>query len=151
TFRKGKPDGIYGPETKAAVFQFQRESKLSPDGHAGHETWRVLDAFFSREVDPPAPQPPITDDAPLTINAFDSTFRSDPTLNAFMQQSVSDGFFKGEIFLECNSVADMVNQVLNEVQTRRRRIKRLFIMGHGAPGFQAVGGGLASTPEQALA
>lgn len=37
-FYNGKIDGIFGPETKAAVIRFQREFNLKPDGIVGEDT-----------------------------------------------------------------------------------------------------------------
>ncbi|MGM9589526.1 MAG: peptidoglycan-binding protein [Faecousia sp.] len=36
------PDGIYGPETMAAVTRFQRLHGLSPTGITDHETWEAV-------------------------------------------------------------------------------------------------------------
>lgn len=38
----GRPDGIYGPRTAAAVARFQRETGLRPDGSCGPETLGAL-------------------------------------------------------------------------------------------------------------
>ena len=36
------PDGIFGPDTKAAVIAFQKAHGLSPDGIVGYDTWTKL-------------------------------------------------------------------------------------------------------------
>ena len=36
------PDGIYGPETMAAVTRFQRNHGLSPTGVTNQETWEAI-------------------------------------------------------------------------------------------------------------
>ena len=41
------PDGIYGPDTEAAVTAFQTRSGLPPTGEADQATWnRVVDAYL---------------------------------------------------------------------------------------------------------
>jgi peptidoglycan hydrolase-like protein with peptidoglycan-binding domain len=42
TLRDNQIDGIFGPVTKAAVEQFQRESKITVDGIVGPVTWGKL-------------------------------------------------------------------------------------------------------------
>ncbi|HVE83186.1 MAG TPA: peptidoglycan-binding domain-containing protein [Myxococcales bacterium] len=39
-----KPDGVFGPHTRAAVIAFQKDHGLTPDGIAGENTWRALSA-----------------------------------------------------------------------------------------------------------
>jgi peptidoglycan hydrolase-like protein with peptidoglycan-binding domain len=54
------PDGIYGPETVAAVAAFQRDQRLSADGVAGHDTLGRLDDIFADRdplCQPPCPKP----------------------------------------------------------------------------------------------
>lgn len=41
-FSPGKIDGIYGPETKAAVIRLQNAKGVSPDGIVGPQTWVAL-------------------------------------------------------------------------------------------------------------
>lgn len=41
-YYKGKIDGIYGAETKAAVKKFQKDHGLKPDGKVGEKTWKKL-------------------------------------------------------------------------------------------------------------
>lgn len=36
----GPVDGYYGPRTKAAIQEFQRDHGLTPDGIVGYNTWR---------------------------------------------------------------------------------------------------------------
>jgi peptidoglycan hydrolase-like protein with peptidoglycan-binding domain len=37
------PDGFFGPETEAALRQFQKAHDLVPDGIVGQKTWVALD------------------------------------------------------------------------------------------------------------
>lgn len=41
-FLDGEADGIFGPETQAAVKGAQRKYEITPDGVVGATTWRVL-------------------------------------------------------------------------------------------------------------
>ncbi|GAB4196895.1 MAG: hypothetical protein Fur006_44860 [Coleofasciculaceae cyanobacterium] len=44
-FNPGRVDGIFGPQTREAVRQFQRVNGLFPDGTAGRDTLLALDLF----------------------------------------------------------------------------------------------------------
>lgn len=62
--KTGKPDGIYGNETKEVVIQFQTNEKLpDKDGIAGHDTIvrldQLLSAKFAKVKSPPKPLKPI--------------------------------------------------------------------------------------------
>jgi len=43
----GRPDGIFGPATAAAVIRFQQDYGLSPDGIAGPATWGALTPYLT--------------------------------------------------------------------------------------------------------
>ena len=45
-----KADGRFGAKTKQALMQFQRDSKLTPDGVVGGKTWAVLMAGPARRA-----------------------------------------------------------------------------------------------------
>jgi peptidoglycan hydrolase-like protein with peptidoglycan-binding domain len=45
--KTGRPDGIFGPETEAALKAFQRANSLKADGIAGTLTLSRLDQIFS--------------------------------------------------------------------------------------------------------
>lgn len=56
--KKGSPDGVYGKETKGAVFRFQSDNKLKgKDGVAGRETFTRLDLLLMLKKGPPKTQP----------------------------------------------------------------------------------------------
>jgi N-acetylmuramoyl-L-alanine amidase len=46
-FDAGRIDGIYGPDTAAAVSDFQRNSGLAPDGTCGREVLQTMDRLRS--------------------------------------------------------------------------------------------------------
>jgi N-acetylmuramoyl-L-alanine amidase len=53
--RKGKPVGIFGPKTEAAVKEYQKKHGLVVDGWVGPITWASM---FGRKEEKPAPKPP---------------------------------------------------------------------------------------------
>ncbi|WP_213980859.1 N-acetylmuramoyl-L-alanine amidase [Sphingomonas sp. dw_22] len=54
-----KQDGVFGPNTEAALRAFQRSAKLVPDGIAGPKTWAVLEKDNPGvAIQPPAPPAP---------------------------------------------------------------------------------------------
>ena len=42
------PDGVYGPETNAAVREFQRMNDLPVTGTADYETWTLIYQQYTR-------------------------------------------------------------------------------------------------------
>lgn len=50
-YNVGPVDGLYGPQTQAAVIAFQKTKGLMPDGLVGPLTWAALQGI------PPAPAP----------------------------------------------------------------------------------------------
>ncbi len=50
-FDAGRPDGVYGDATAAAVRRFQRDAGLAPDGIVGPRTLRALNGALERSSD----------------------------------------------------------------------------------------------------
>ncbi len=50
------PDGYYGPNTAAAVHQFQQQNHMSPTGETDTNTWNALVYAFQDEVQTPTVQ-----------------------------------------------------------------------------------------------
>ncbi len=48
-FATGRPDGVFGQTTEAAVIDFQGSNNLSPDGVVGTDTVRLLNAALARK------------------------------------------------------------------------------------------------------
>jgi hypothetical protein len=67
TRKKGKPDGIFGSETKSVVMAFQAKNTLKVDGIAGAKTIARLDELLAKiEPRPQPPKPPSPIPAPPT-------------------------------------------------------------------------------------
>jgi hypothetical protein len=47
-FSPGRPDGIFGPITEAAVIDFQRSNNLAPDGVVGTDTAKLLNTALAK-------------------------------------------------------------------------------------------------------
>ena len=45
-YNSGNIDGLFGPNTRAAVVRFQRDNNLSADGIVGCNTWRRITNKF---------------------------------------------------------------------------------------------------------
>ena len=67
TAKTGRPDGIFGKETREAIVAFQGRKGLGlqPDGVAGKNTVEALDQLLAAKVKAP-PKPPPPRSAPLT-------------------------------------------------------------------------------------
>lgn len=57
SFKGGRADGMFGPETADAVRAFQRDEGLEPDGVAGRQTLGRLDAMIAADPRLDAPDP----------------------------------------------------------------------------------------------
>jgi peptidoglycan hydrolase-like protein with peptidoglycan-binding domain len=71
-----KVDGVFGPETEAAIRRYQRELKLHVDGIAGPETWGALGYKSKAELYPPAgavTRQDLEEDKPHTISTQQTT------------------------------------------------------------------------------
>lgn len=74
--KNGAPDGIYGNETKNAVWKFQSDQKMGKDGVAGRHTIARLDSVMAtkypkKKVTPPKPAKPSTPAAPPSTRQYE--------------------------------------------------------------------------------
>ena len=62
----GTPDGDYGPDTRVATEQAQRDAGLTADGVVGPDTWAAYAEARAEVIgaEPPTAEPPATDPAP---------------------------------------------------------------------------------------
>ena len=71
-FNPGPVDGIFGPQTQAAVIAFQRSRFLVPDGIVGIQTWTALGVNCGGPTPPPTTCPVGT--FPHTVQAGDTFY-----------------------------------------------------------------------------
>ncbi len=62
-------DGEFGPETKSAVEEFQKQNKLTVTGIVGEETWKALGPIVTS--DPPVPAPEVVNSEKLPVSEAD--------------------------------------------------------------------------------
>ncbi len=96
--KEGIPDGVFGPETDAAVKQFQTLHSLTPDGAIGKNTMNKLDTVFlgdSDEISPGmgGPVPDVWQNAFWRLLDSRTNFAAGPQersdVSAFQAQSMS--------------------------------------------------------------
>ncbi len=116
-------DGDFGPQTKAAVIEFQRKANLNPDGVVGRSTWPSLVQQSGLKV---VDAVDVTD-----LETMQQTVL--PDLAAAGARPILAGAMSG-------GVAHVVSQVLAQVGQSGVTVLLRFL-GHGAPGGQYVTGG----------
>jgi hypothetical protein len=76
--RRGSPDGVFGPETAAALKAFQTKAGLTADAIAGGKTITALDILLAPKTAPPPPKP-TPPEAPAEPSVYQMG-NSDPSL-----------------------------------------------------------------------
>jgi putative peptidoglycan binding protein len=112
-------DGSYGPRSKAAVEQFQRQRHLSADGAVGAQTWPRVSAGADL---------PIVD----CIDVFDPSLQQ-LEANDIRRAGGNPVLIGGM----CNGVEQAINQILGAGQN----VFLLRFHGHGARGVASVSSG----------
>ena len=123
TAKSGRPDGVFGDETRKAVLQFQANNKLAQDGVAGRATFTRLDAMMVAKKGPPKPMPgPPAPSVPPPL-AADRNYHigtGDPSITP----DVGSGVF-GSVPTEFSMWA--LQQAVLEVLPPRGGLARVFI------------------------
>lgn len=52
-------DGIFGPETRSKVIDFQAKMNLVQDGIVGENTWKAIEEFSGEKPKPARPRMPV--------------------------------------------------------------------------------------------
>jgi hypothetical protein len=113
------PDGAFGPRTRDAVMQFQRQRQLSADGVVGADTW-----------------PRISSGATLPI--VDCIDVWDPSL---FQLEAGDIQGAGGTPILIGGMCNGVEQAVQQIVGMARNAFLLRFHGHGAPGIASVATG----------
>ncbi|RMD61453.1 peptidoglycan-binding protein [Candidatus Parcubacteria bacterium] len=114
-------DGIFGPQTRKAVVEFQKRHRLQPDGVIGRKTWPRLAG--SQQLQ--------------TLSAVDIT---DPEL---AKTELADLRYEGADPVVMQAVCNGVGAVVQEIIARApARLVLLRLYGHGAPGTMGISDGV---------
>jgi peptidoglycan hydrolase-like protein with peptidoglycan-binding domain len=137
-------DGVFGPETLAAVRHFQLTKRLNPDGIVGKHTWqRLVEGLHLRIFD--------------CVDVFDA-FQKEEFLRAGNQKAANEksDSYAGEVD-DIRSVGGkpfiiggMSNGVQQAVSMICSTAKNAFLLrfhGHGYPGSVGIGAGSGGPDE----
>ncbi len=114
-------DGIFGPQTRKAVVEFQQRHGLGPDGIIGRRTWPRLAGSQHLSI----------------LSTVDIT---DPDI---AQTELADLRTEGADPVVAQAVCNGVGAVVRDIVGRApRRLVLLRFFGHGAPGAMSISDGV---------
>lgn len=125
-------DGDFGPKTRRAVTQYQRENRLQPDGIVGKRTWHMLQSEPEKR---PAILPAARESAPITTKGATPTL---PTVGATGNGTIQpNGYTPSEDVVEAEEALDALEDSRpGEYESQYdEELERLYDQILGRPDF----------------